>query len=67
MLVKYLPEKYKNGGRKSVEVVVPVNFGVVVQCHFAKHLHSDDSVNEEEENNQQGDIWKGLGFEQLNE
>jgi hypothetical protein len=55
------PEKNQHSGGKRVEVVVPMDLCVVVQCHFAEHLHPNDGVDEEEEHNQQRNVGKGLG------
>lgn len=53
------PEKDEDGGGESVEVVVAVDLGVVVQGNLAEHLHADDGVDEEEQHNEQGHVGKG--------
>jgi hypothetical protein len=46
--------------RKGLEVVVAVDLSLIVQADLAKHLHADDSVDEEQHHDQQGNVRQRL-------
>ena len=53
----YKPEENEHGEGEGLEVVVPMNVGVIVLSNTAKDLHPHHSINEEDECNEEADPW----------
>ena len=59
---QYLPaaEEEQHGPAETLEVVVAVNVGLVVQGDTTEDLHSHDSVDKEDQGDEDGDPGQGL-------
>ena len=60
MNVCWLPEEKQQTVEEGWEVVVTVDLRIIFLSNSTKHLHTDDSVDEEEQNDEQTDIWQSL-------
>ena len=54
------PEQHQQGLGEGLEVVVPVDVGALLRSNLAKDLHSNHTINEEDQGNQDGYPRKSL-------
>lgn len=60
ILTRGTPKQQHERLREHLEVVVPIDGALRVELDVAKHLHTDDGVDEEEHSDEQTDVGKRL-------
>ena len=53
-------EQNQHGPAKGLEIVIPVDVGVIVKSYTAEYLHPDHPIDEEDESDEKGDPGQSL-------